>query len=55
MRRATQQVIELLGIYSENGKTIAECVPLLGRKAETLKRHAKSNDIDFMDYKPKGK
>lgn len=53
MRRATQQVIELLGRYSEMGKTVSECVPLLGRKAETLKRHAKANSIDFIDYSPR--
>ncbi len=55
MRSATRKVVELLAFYSENGKAIAEFSPLLGRKPETLKRHAKANDIAFTDYKPRNK
>jgi hypothetical protein len=51
--RQTQQVVELLELYSSNGKPIVECVPLLGRKVDTLKRHAKINGIFFPDYKPR--
>lgn len=53
MSRQTQQLVELLELYSGNGKQITDCVHLLGRKANTLKRHAKINGISFPDYRPR--
>lgn len=41
----------LLHIMKEKGKTIADCVQLLGRTKRTLKRHAKREGLDFPDYK----
>lgn len=52
-RRSTQQLGELLGIYSGCGYALADLPPLLGRKRETLRRHAKAAGLNFSDYKPR--
>lgn len=55
MRRSTQQISELLAIYSRRGHALADLPPLLGRKRETLRRYAKLGDMTFSDYKPRTK
>jgi hypothetical protein len=52
-RRSTEQLGELLGIYSGRGYALADLPPLLGRKRETLRRHAKAAGLNFSDYKPR--
>lgn len=47
----SEAVTELLRHYSMMGKTISECVPLLGRSVATLKAYARAADISFPDYK----
>lgn len=54
-RRSTQQVIELLAIYSGRGYALADLPPLLGRNRETLRRYAKRENIAFTDYTPRTK
>ena len=49
----SEAVRVLLNMLSEKGRSIADCVPLLGRKASTLKRYAKQDRLSFPDYKPR--
>jgi hypothetical protein len=54
-RRSTQQIAQLLLIYSATGNRLADLPPLLGRTRETLRRHAKQTGVTFPDYKPRNK
>lgn len=54
-RRSTQQIGELLAVYSGRGYALAALPPLLGRTRETLRRHAKREGVAFSDYKPRNK
>lgn len=52
-RRSTKQIRELLKMYADQGRPIESLVPLLGREAATLKKHARMIGLEFSDYRPR--
>lgn len=52
-KRVVQLVEELVTFYSGGSKTLADCVPLIGRERITLRRYAKRLGVSFKDYRPR--